>query len=71
MPGREEILGLRAADHREQQRDDDGGNDDPSPNIVQVAQGDARFMSIIARSRGDAISLTPAVRDAVAIAVTW
>jgi len=44
------------------------GNTDEQPDgfYVPVAQSDARFMSILARGPSDAMSLTGAVRDAVA-----
>ena len=43
-------------------------DDDPEAVYIPHAQGEARFMSIVARTRGEAMSITPAVRDAVAAA---
>ena len=43
-------------------------NENPEAVYIPYAQSDARFMSIVARARGDVMSLTPAVRDAVASA---
>ena len=41
-------------------------NENPDAIYIPYAQSQARFMSIVARSRGDAMSLAPAVREAVA-----
>ena len=40
-------------------------NENPEAVYIPYAQSEARFMSIVARTRGDAMDLTPKVRDAV------
>lgn len=40
-------------------------NENPEAVYIPHTQSDARFMSIVARTRGDAMTLTPKVRDAV------